>query len=160
MLRISGRQLYLYAGGNRDDLEPICASISCSLSLSVDSMLLCRQESFRRLRPAYKSWEIECSRLCYLQKENPIFGLIDNVGQPLSMAISVLQKDICEAGIDISNIKPTANITLVGRVIPSSMAHNGRRGQMGSNTISFLGCGELGILVDWGGFPYILPIVF
>lgn len=158
-MRIHGRQMFLYHGNNFSELTPIGCSTGCTLDISVETIELCRRGGAERSRPGRKSWGVTASS--FVAQDGDIVEFSKIVGQPLSIAISILRGDLLSlGGVDLSAITLDEEVTLVGCVIASSANLNGFRGALATRDMSFAGDGELGVLVERGGFPYIFPIVF
>ena len=91
---------------------------------------------------------------------SPLESLPTKVGQPITVAITVLQRDLVEAGIGLGSITPSAVETLVGRAIVTNVAARGGKGYLATIEVEYTGSGEIGLLRSRGGFPYILPLAF
>ena len=157
-MRIHGRQMYLYSGGNFSELTPIGCSTECALNISIETIELCHRGGVGRSRPGRKSWSV--SARGFVADGGSFLEMSQIVGQPLSVAISVLRADLLRlGGVNLSAITPDEEVTLVGCVIISSANLGGSRGALATRDLSFVGDGELGVLVERRGFPYILPII-
>ncbi len=144
----------LFTGSTMSGLTPTAYSLECSLEISADTIPLCRQGGAERHRSGVKRWSVTTQELCdYMGGILPVERL---VGQPLCVGISVLQRDIVEAGIKVESPDPI--ITLVGVVIVSSIRLSGAVAGMTTKSLSYIGSGELGILAERNGFPYIIPL--
>ena len=148
--------MYLFSGGDFSELTPIGSSTKCSLSIAVNTIGLCRRGGVERSRAGRKSWSISAGG--FLAENGDILPFPKYVGQPLSIAISVLQEDLLRLGVDLPSIEFDSEVTLVGCVIVNSAKLSGAKGSFATRDVSFTGDGELGLLVDRDGFPYILPI--
>lgn len=156
-MRIRGEQLYLFSGELTGDLRPIALSTDCALRIESSSVEVARQHSaVRQYRKGLSAWAIDCSNL--ISEENFLRQML-TIGQPILIAITLLQREAVEAGIDISGVVPDKMLTLVGRGLVIAIAANGPKGQMAATRITFQGSGEIGALVERNGFPYVLPIV-
>lgn len=156
-MRIRGEQLYLFSGELTGDLRPIALSTDCALRIESSSVEVARQHSaVRQYRKGLSAWAIDCSNLTSLE-DFPQSLL--TIGQPIIIGITLLQREVVAAGIDISVIAPDKMLTLVGTSIVISASIRGSKGRIAVSQITFQGSGEIGALVEMGGFPYVLPIV-
>lgn len=156
-MRIHGRQIYLFSGGDFSGLIPIGCSTECALDISVETIELCRRGGVERSRAGRKSWSVSADG--FLAVDGGILSLPEIVGQPLSIAVIVLREDLLRLGADLSGIELDGEVTLVGCVIANSTKLSGSKGSPVKRGVSFIGDGELGLLVNRNGFPYILPII-
>lgn len=157
-MRVHGRQIYLYPGNSFSDLTPIGCSTECALNISIETIELCHRGGMERSRPGRKSWSV--SARGFVADGGSFLEMSQIVGQPLSVAISVIRGDLLRLGsVNLSAITPDEEVTLVGCVIASEANLVGSRGSLATRDVSLVGDGELGVLVERRGFPYILPII-
>lgn len=157
-MKIRGEQLYIFSG-SRESLQPVGFSTDCALTLSAATVDGSRLGNVRRNRPGLKSWTITSSGFC-ADDGSPIESLPTKVGQPITIAITVLQRNLVEAGIDLGSITPSAVETLVGRAIITNVTARGGKSAQTVIDVEYIGSGEIGLLRSQGGFPYILPLTF
>ena len=158
VMRIKGEQLYLFSGEMGQDLKPLALSTDCALQLNADSVEVCRIiGAGRRYRKGLRRWSVDCERLLSI---STLGAFIPVIGQPITIAITLLQRDIVEAGINLSKISPDKAVTLVGQSIIASISAQGSKSRISSYRISFQGNGQIGALLERNGFPYVLPIEF
>jgi hypothetical protein len=111
----------------------------------------------RKFRKGLLSWSIDCANLASLAGFD---GLAVAVGQPITVAITILQKEAVAAGVNLTGIKPDKIVTLVGQSIITSASITGAKAQISAYRTSFVGNGLIGALVEQNGVPYVLPIIF
>lgn len=154
-MRIQGQRLYIFSG-NRDNLFPVASSTDCSISLESEAIAGVRRKGVRVFRRGKKTWSV--SNAGFLTPQPDIKNLI---GQPLTVAISVLQKELVDIGIIPGHAYPLdKEVTLIGQVIGRNISLDGSRGGISTASMEYIGVGELGMLAYRNGFPYILPLVF
>ena len=157
-MRIRGEQMYLFSGELGAELRPIALSTDCALTLESEAVEVARTSpSVRKFRKGLLSWSIDCANLASLAGFD---GLAVAVGQPITVAITILQKEAVAAGVNLAGIKPDKTVTLVGQSIITSASITGAKAQISAYRISFVGNGQIGALVEQNGFPYVLPIIF
>lgn len=157
-MRIKGEQLYLFSGEMGQDLKPLALSTDCALRLSADSIEVCRVTGAnKRYRKGLRCWSVDCESLLSISTFD---SFIPAIGQPITVAITLLQRDVVEAGIDLSRISPDKVVTLVGQSIISGISAQGSKSRISSYRIVFQGNGQIGALLERNGFPYVLPIEF
>lgn len=156
MERIEGRRMYIFSGNHYEDLTPVAESTDCTLSLDSDTIALCRKGGERK-RAGRLSWGVE-SRSFFTFETSPLLRLSQLFGQPYSVGITVLQRDLVWAGIKLDRVALDKEVTLVGLAILSSAEVAGGKAGLSSVRVGFTGSGEPGILAQRNGFPYILPI--
>lgn len=155
-MRVRGQQMYIFTGA-LDSLKPIGCSTDCSLDLSADTVAGARRGNVRRQRAGLKSWSASC--LSFIA-EGVELATVGKIGQPISVAFSVLKKKLIEAGVRPSTLSPDETITLVGRAIVTNIRYKGSRSSLATAEITFTGSGALGELRKQNGFTYIFPIDF
>lgn len=148
--------MYIFSGNHYDNLTPVAESTDCTLTLDSDTIALCRKGGERK-RAGRLSWGVEC-RGFYTFEDSLLLRLSQLFGQPYSVGITVLQRDLVWAGIKLDRVVLDKEVTLVGLTILSSAEIAGGKAGLSSVRISFTGSGEPGILAQRNGFPYILPI--
>ena len=158
MKKIRGEQLYIFSG-SRDALQPVGFSTDCALTLSSATVEGSRHGNVRRNRPGLKAWSVTSSGFC-ADDGSLVESMLTKVGQPITVAITVLQRGLVEAGIDLEDVAPSAVETLVGRAIITNVAARGGKGYLATIEVEYTGSGEIGLLRSRGGFPYILPLAF
>lgn len=157
-MRIKGEQMYLFSGELGAELRPIALSTDCALTLNAEAVEVARTSpAGRKFRKGLRSWGIDCSNLTSLVGFDK---LAVEVGQPITVAITLLQKEVVDAGVDLSGIKPDKTVTLVGQSIITNVSVSGAKAQISAYRMSFVGNGQIGALVEQNGFPYVLPIIF
>lgn len=155
-MRIRGQQLYVFTGSD-NDLTPIGCSTDCSLDLAADVVEGSRVGSTRRKRSGLCSWNASCRGFAV---EGVDFDLVKNLGQPITVAFSVLRAELVARGVELSAISPDDTATLVGRAVVTGIRYVGGKPGLATAEVQFTGTGELGELVEKDGFTYIFPIVF
>lgn len=157
-MKIRGQQLYVFSG-ERDNLSPIGCSTSCSLELSSNTVEGCRSASgLRKLRPATKGWKVTTDG--FVSDNTFLSTATAAIGQPITIAFSVLRRELVEAGFDLSAVEPSAEVTLIGWALATATDYSARRSLFVTARQTFLGNGELRLLVKRGGFIYSLPLIF
>ena len=157
-MRIRGEQMYLFSGELGAELRPIALSTDCALTLNAEAVEVARTSpAVRKFRKGLLSWSIDCSNLTSLVGFDK---LAVEVGQPITVAITPLQKEVVDAGVKLDGVKPDKTVTLVGQSIITSASIAGAKAQISACRISFVGNGQIGALVEQNGFPYVLPIIF
>lgn len=154
-MKIRGQQLYIFKG-TIDSLKPIGCSTDCSLDLSVDVMAGSRRGNVRQQRAGQRSWSVSCRGFI---AEGVGLSTVVEIGQPISVAFTVLQKDLVDAGVQLEDVSPDDEATLVGRAIVTNISYNGGQ-TLATAEIAFSGSGSLNELRFQNGFTYILPIIF
>lgn len=154
-MKTRGQQLYVFTGST-DNLTPIGCSTDCSLDLSVDVVSGSRRGNVRQQRAGQRSWSVSC--LGFIA-EGAGLSAAAEIGQPISVAFSVLKKELVEAGVQLADVTPDAETTLTGRAIITNIRYNGGQ-SLATAEITFTGSGALNELRAKNGFTYILPIVF
>ena len=154
-MKIRGQQLYVFTG-SADNLTPIGFSTDCSLDLSVDVVAGSRRGNVRQQRAGQRSWSVSCRGFI---AEGVGLSAAAEIGQPISVAVSVLKKALVEAGVQLADVTPDPDVTLTGRAIVTNIRYNGSQ-SLATAEITFTGSGELNELRTKNGFTYILPIVF
>lgn len=143
--RTKGEQLYMFMG-NGDNLSPIGCSTDCSLSLSSDAIETSRrgQGSWRTFRAGLKSWSMDCSGF-YFDGPTPTSFMKgrEAIGTIVKVAITVLEKNLVEAGIDLSAVKPSPSHTLVGDAVVKNCEYSGSKSGIAVYKIRFQGSGPL-----------------
>ena len=153
--RIRGQQLYIFTGA-LDSLTPIGCSTDCSLELTTDTVAGARRGNARRQRAGLKSWGVSC--LIFI--EGADLSPFKIIGQPITVALSVLREQLVEAGVQPLTLSPDETITLVGRAIVTNLRYKGSRSSLATAEIVFTGSGALGELRKQNGFTYVFPIDF
>lgn len=145
MTRIKGEQLYLFAG--QEALLPVGASTDCSVSMSADTVEVSArgQGRWRRFRPGKKTWGVSCGGFYFDQEGVPTSLVAGSrlVGEVVKVAISVLARKLVEAGFDLEDVQPDAELTLVGEAIVTSCGYSGSVGSLATYSISLQGSGSL-----------------
>lgn len=143
--KIKGEQLYMFMG-SPDALSPIGCSTDCSLKLSADAIETSKrgQGAWRTYRPGQKAWSMDCAGF-YFEGATPTSFMKgrEAVGTVVTVAISVLERKLVEAGIDLFSVKPSSTHTLVGEAVVTDCSYSGSRGGMATYSISFKGSGSL-----------------
>lgn len=142
--------------GSADNLTPIGCSTDCSLDLSADVVSGSRRGNVRQRRAGQKSWNVSCRGWI---AGGGILSVAEKIGQPISVAFTVLQKDLVDAGVQLEDVSPDDEATLVGRAIVTNVSYNGGQ-SLATAEIAFSGSGSLNELRLQNGFTYILPIIF
>lgn len=155
-MRIKGEQLYLFSGESKADLKPIAFTTDAVLSLHSLLVEVSPVGRARRFMQGQKGWDIGFSGLLSVSAFDTAF----RIGQPITMAITIMRRDLVENGVDLSNVPIKKEYTIVGRGILNQIAVKGAKASISSLRCNIQGNGELGILATRGGFPYILPLVF
>ena len=92
MMRIKGEQMYLFSGELGAELHPIALSTDCALTLNAEAVEVARTSpAVRKFRKGLQSWGIDCSNLTSLVGFDK---LAVEVGQPITVAITLLQKEV------------------------------------------------------------------
>lgn len=158
-MKIRGQRLHIFSG-NHDNLSLVASSTDCSITLTSTPIAGSRRRGGRTSRAGKKSWGVGNSGFVN-DEGTSISTLAYLVGQPLTVAVSILQKDFVEAGIPTGeDISLDKELTLVGQVIVSNIAQSGSRGGMAITSVEYVGVGELGVLRYNNGFSYIFPLDF
>ena len=153
---IRGQQLYIFTGA-LDSLTPIGCSTDCSLELTAATVAGARRGNARRQRAGLKSWGVSCLGFV---AEGGNFSALNKIGQPITVATTVLREELIKLGVQASSLSPDEVITLVGRAIVTNVRYKGSHSSLATAEIVFTGSGELGELRKQGGFTYIFPINF
>lgn len=156
-MRIHGRRMYLFSGGDLSELTPIGCTTECALNISVETIQLCRRAGVERSRAGRKVWGVSAGG--FLVENGDILPTTKIIGQPLSVAITVLREDLLSSLPTISAICPDEEVTLIGRVIVDATKLVGANDSLTMRNVSMMGDGELGVLAERRGFPYIVPII-
>lgn len=145
MSKIKGEQLYMFMKTN-DKWQPIGCSTDCSLNLSAEPIEISKRGigAWRCFRAGSKSWGMDCAGFYFdsVLPTNFIQGA-DMVGSIIRVAMSVLEKSIIEAGVDLQTIAPHQTHTLVGDALITSCEYSGSRGGMATYKITVQGSGAL-----------------
>ena len=133
--------------GSAEALTPIGCSTDCSLDLSAEAIEKSKrgQGGWRTFRPGQKSWTMDCAGFYFETAVVPsgFMGGRQALGTMVKVAITVLARELVEAGIDLSTVKPSATHTLIGDAIVTNCAYAGSQGGLATYKISFTGSGEL-----------------
>jgi predicted secreted protein len=158
--RVRGEQLYMFLG---DDYKPVGCSTDCSLSASVDTIEVSASGEWRNFRAGKKTWSIDCSGFYVRESTTPVNALrgVLAIGATVRVVMTALARELAEAGIDTDNLSPDGTHTIVGDAVITNCRYAGKRGELATYAISFLGSGALlPVGREFQGFPYALPIVF
>lgn len=155
--RVKGKHLFIFSGATYAQMVPIAHSTECGLSISSDTLSLCAHRGVKRQRTSRISWSVNCSKLnSSVIEEYSGFNISAFIGQPFLVGFDVLTEELIAAGVPTAT--PNAETTLVGAVIVESIVRDAPLRGLESQRITFRGTGELGILGERDGFPYIFPI--
>lgn len=139
--RTKGEQLYMFLNGS-----PIGCSTDCSLSLSADAIETSRrgQGAWRTFRPGLKTWSMDCSGF-YFDGPTPTSFMrgASAIGTKVRVAMSVLERNLVEAGIDLSSVQPSATHTLTGDAVITTCEYSGSKSGMAVYKLSFQGTGPI-----------------
>lgn len=151
--RIRGEQLFVFAG---DDYAPLGASTDCAFYAESSPVEVCsRRHRARRYRSGKVSWRMTCSGFYTFGRARL------DVGQPISVAMSVLGKERVLDGVDYDTLAPNGQATLKGTAIITECEVAGSRGGVTTYRITFQGTGDVTVEVkDVKGFPYSFPLIF
>ena len=149
--------MYLFSGNDFSGLTPIGCTTECALNISAETIKLCRRGGVERSRAGRKSWSVSAGG--FLAENGDILPMSKIIGQPLSVVITVLREDLLSSLPTISAIFPDEEITLIGRVIVDATKLVGANNSLTMRNVSMIGDGELGVLAERRGFPYIVPII-
>lgn len=144
--RIKGEQLYLFLSSSGIFL-PIGASTDCSLRFNASLVEVASRNggSWQRFRVSRKGWDVSCSGFYFDQPSVPN-SMIEGakmVGATCRIAISVLAKELVEAGVNIGNLAPNTDATLVGDAVVSACEYAGSKGSIATYSITLQGSGPL-----------------
>lgn len=135
--------MFLVSG---ETFTPIGCSTSCSLDLSADAIEKSKrgQGSWRTYRPGRKAWSMSCSGF-YFDHAAPTNFMRgrEAVGTEVTVAITVLARELVEAGIDLSTATPSASHTLVGQAVIADCQYSGGKGSIATYSIKFAGSGSI-----------------
>lgn len=155
--RVKGKHLFIFSGATYAKMAPIAYTTECELSILADTLNLCAHRGVKRQRTSRISWSVSCSKLdSSTIEEYSVFNIHAFIGQPLLVGFDVLTEALVAAGVPM--VIPNAETTLVGAVIAESVVVDAPLRGLESRRITFRGNGELGILGERNGFPYIFPI--
>lgn len=158
-MKIRGQQLHIFSG-NHDNLSLVASSTDCSITLTSTPIAGSRRRGVRTSRAGKKSWTVSNAGFCDNGQASAMIPT-QLIGQPLTIAATVLQRDIVEAGLSPQeDMSLEKELTLVGQVIVSNISQSGSRGSLATVTVEYIGVGELGLLRRNNGFSYILPLDF
>lgn len=158
MRRVKGRQLYVFADG-----YPLISSTNCTLSISAGTLELSSVNGCRRFRAGKKTWSIDCSGFYVRESTTPVNVLqgVLAIGATVRVVMTALARELADAGIDTDSLSPDGTHTMVGDAVITNCRYAGKRGEIATYAISFLGSGALlPVGREFRGFPYALPIVF
>lgn len=144
--RIKGEQLYVFIASAGAFL-PMGASTDCSLRLTAALVEVNSkgQGLWRRYRVSQKGWEINCSGF-YLEQMAVPNSMLEGVklhGMTCRVAISILAKELVDAGVNIESVTPDRTATLVGDAIITDCEYSGSRGSISTYSVSLQGTGSL-----------------
>lgn len=150
---IKGEQLFVFAGENH---TPIGASTDCDMSLECATVEVCpKVPRFRRYRKGKISWGLDCSGFYYFSNAALY------VGQPIEVAMSVLQRELISEGVGDNILTPFGEAMLKGAAIITDVEFSGSVGGIATYRISFQGSGEVMVYTNNAeGFPYAFPLNF
>lgn len=153
-MRIKGEQLLAFYQVADGDYRIVANSTDCSISLHRDIIPICSlYPGVSRSRTARSSWATAVS---IYPTELPL-----EAGTPITIAISVLGRNLVNAGIDIQTITPDEATTLIGEAIVTSIKIQGSRGLLSRLEVALQGNGGLTAIGETKrGFPYSFPIIF
>lgn len=145
-MRIKGDQLTLFARFG-ESLKAIGASTDCTISLmaSTESISSISTGAWLRVRAKKKSWSVSTSGFYFEDSSLPtsLLGAVRQVGAEVDIAVSVLGRQLVEAGYDINTISPDSTYSIVGKAIVTHIKMSGSRGNLATYNIDFSGSGEL-----------------
>ena len=144
--KVKGEQLYMFIG-SAEALKPIGCSTDCSLNLSAEAIEKSKrgQGGWRIFRPGQKSWSMDCAGFYFETAVVPsgFMGGRQAIGTIVKVAITILERELVEAGIDLSTVKPSPAHTLTGDAVITNCAYAGSQGGLATYKISFTGSGDL-----------------
>ena len=144
--RIKGEQLYMFMG-SAGNLKPIGCSTDCSLDLSADAIETSKrgQGGWRTFRAGQKSWSMDCAGFYFDTDTIPTNFKQGRkaIGTIVKVAITVLARELVEAGIDLSTVQPAPSHTLIGDAVVTNCGYSGSQGGFATYKIQFTGSGEL-----------------
>ena len=144
--RIKGEQLYVFLSASNVFL-PIGASTDCSLRFNASLVEVASKNggAWRRFRVSKKGWEISCAGFYFDQPSvpNSMVEGANMIGTACRIAISVLAKELVEAGVNIGNLTPNEDAALVGDAVISSCEYSGSKGSLATYSITLQGSGPL-----------------
>jgi hypothetical protein len=154
-MRILGQQLYVFSGTSAN-LTPIGHSTDCSLDLSADVVAGSRRGNVRLQRVGQRSWSVSVAN--FVVEADGLSAFL-KIGQPISVALAVLQRSLVEAGVQLENVTPDGVATIIGRAYVTNIRYNGGQ-SLATAKMTFTGSGALNELRTQNGFTYTLPLVF
>ena len=138
----------MFMGGGKT-LLPIGCSTDNSLSLSADAIETSRrgQGAWRTYRGGLKSWSMSCSGF-YFDGPTPTSFMRgrEAIGTIVTVAITVLERNLIEIGIDLSIVKPSPTHTLVGDAVVTDCEYSGSKAGIAVYKMKFQGSGSLDLL--------------
>lgn len=160
-MRIAGGQIYVFTSSG-DGLRAVGSSSSCSLDVSAEPVELCAKGSAgRRYRPGRISWSVTTERFLSFADDGGMLADVTLIGQPITVAVSVLKRALVEAGVDPDTLSPDETATLVGEAVVTEIAPRGSKGTVAACVMTLQGSGILRAQHrDTDGFIYTLPIIF
>lgn len=160
-MRVAGGQIYAFTSAD-DGLKAVGSATDCAVDMAADRVELCPKGSTaRRYRAGRISWSVTVSRFLSFDGGVGILPASCPLGQPITIAVSVLKRELVEAGVDPDTLPPGETATLTGEAIVVGIVPRGTRGTLATCEITFQGTGILRAMHrDTDGFIYTLPIIF
>ena len=155
-MRVRGDNLYVFERRD-DEYTPLGAAVDCLFSAEVEKVELCAVVGTgKRYRAGKAAWHIETRGLNAYDK-----NLILAVGQPISIAFSVLKKELVTNGINVTDAIRDATVRIIGDAIIVESEHSASCGGLATYKLQLQGVGEPLLYINDGlGFPYTFPLIF
>ena len=143
-IKVKGSQLYVFTDLG-EGLTPVACSTDCELSFNAEAIEVSATGMWKCFRSARKSWSLNCSGLYIESGALPanFIGGAKIIGAKVTVAMSVLERALVEAGIDISTLVPRPEHTLVGVAIVTNCRYTGSRSGLAIYAVNFHGAGEI-----------------
>lgn len=145
MSRIRGEQMYLFMGD--EALIPLGATTDCSVAMSAGAIEVSARGAgrWRRFRAGKKTWTVSSGGFYFEQIGTPtsLPQGASLIGTTAKVVISILAKELLQAGINLGNIQPDSQMTLAGDVIITLCRYSGSVGSLATYAIELQGSGDL-----------------
>ncbi len=145
--KVKGKQLYMFMGSG-ESLTPIGCSTDCSAELRAEAIETTGAGDWACFRSGRKAWSMSCSGFYLEESEHPTNFIAGSqaIGQSVIVALTVLARDLVEAGVDLSKIAPSAEHTIVGSAIITACRYAGSVGGLATYAIEYTGSGPLQLI--------------
>lgn len=138
--KAKGEQLYLFMND-----RPVGCSTECSVDFSAETIEVAATGGWRCFRPGHKAWSMGCSGFYFDDTELPTNFIKGSqaIGTKVTVAMTVLARELVEAGIDLGSVTPDVVHTIVGEAIVTDCRYAGARGSLATYSIQLQGSGEI-----------------